>query len=205
MFRKGACTEVIQSGTANDATPCTGTFDLYAMELSFLNKVYSPSTGGPVDPETLYTTILTYQAKNDRTAKVTIPEGFSSGTDGKFRSAVFCDPFEDMPFDIAVNDIEQVSSLKVNTSYKRPTKDAWTGPGIKASMELEDAGCGIASSSGRIEFHPLWKKDGKDGNPMEIFEGTLTMDIRYGSMYSRKGHGKGQNETIPFWGVRAKA
>ncbi|KAH6915468.1 hypothetical protein BKA70DRAFT_1420422 [Coprinopsis sp. MPI-PUGE-AT-0042] len=181
-----------------------GTFDLYAMELAFLNKVYSPSAGGPVDPLTLYTTILTYQAKNDRTAKVTIPQDFSLGKDGKFKSAVFCDPFEEMPFDIAVTAIEQADTLKLNSKYKRPTKEAWTGPGIKASMELEDARCGIASSSGSIAFHPMWKKVGKDEKAMELFEGTLTMDIRYGSMYSRKGHGKGQNETIPFWGVRAK-
>lgn len=35
---------------------------------------------------------------------------------------------------------------------------------------------------------------------MEIFEGTQIMD----TMYSRKGHGKGQKDTILFWGIRAK-
>ncbi len=44
-----------------------------------------------MDPEALYKTILEYQAKKDRTASITIPEGFdtASSKDGSFKSGVF--------------------------------------------------------------------------------------------------------------------
>ena len=181
-----------------------GTFDLYGMPLPFLNEVYSPSGSAAVFPENLYNEILTYQAKNDRTAELTVPGGFSSGKDGKFKSFIFCDPMEDMPFDIVVTDIQQVTKLKVKSDYGRPA-DAWDGPGLKAKMEIDDGGCGIASSSGNISMRPLWRKVDKDGKVMELYEGTFTFKVTYSSLYSRKGHGRGQNQTLAFWGIRAKA
>ncbi|KAF8959676.1 hypothetical protein BDZ97DRAFT_1637787, partial [Flammula alnicola] len=62
--------------------------------------------------------------------------------------------------------------------------------------------CGIASSSGRISIQPLWKEVNAEGKLMELFEGTFTFKVSYSSLYSRKGHGKGQSLTIPFWAVR---
>ena len=182
-----------------------GTFDLYGMELPFLNKVYSPSGSATVFPENLYNEILTYQAKNDRTAKFTVPEGFSTGKDGQFRSGIFCDPMEESPFDIVVTDIQQVNKLNIKSDYGRPA-DAWDGPGLKAEMSIEDGGCGIASSSGSISMRPLWRKVDKDeGKVIELYEGTFTFNVSYSSLYSRKGHGKGQRQTLAFWGIRAKA
>ena len=181
-----------------------GTFDLYGMALPFLNEVYSPSGSATVFPEKLYNEILTYQAKNDRTAKLTVPAGFSTGEDGKFRSGIFSDPMEEMPFDIIVTDIQKVNKLKVIPDYGRPA-DAWNGPALQAKMEIEDGGCGIASSSGSISIRPLWRKVDKDGKVMELYEGTFTFKVTYSSLYSRKGHGRGQRQTLDFWGIRAKA
>ena len=155
-----------------------GTFDLYGMSRPFLNELYSPpeSTTGIVFPENLYNGILTYQAKNDRTAKFTFPRGFSStGEEGKFRSGIFCDPLEEEPFDILVTDIKQFNKLKLKTDYGRPT-DVWDGPGLKAKMQIYDGGCGIRSSSGSISMRPLWRKvDKDDGKVMELYEGTFTL------------------------------
>jgi hypothetical protein len=181
-----------------------GTFDLYGMALPFLNEVYSPSGSTTVFPEDLYNEILTYQAKNDRTAKFTVPKGFSTGKVGQFRSGIFCDPFSDMTFDIVVTDIESVKKLKVKSDYGRPA-DAWDGPGLKAEMEIDDGGCGIASSSGSISMHPLWRKVDKDGKVLELYEGIFTFKVTYSSLYSRKGLGLGQSQTLAFWGIRAKA
>jgi hypothetical protein len=181
-----------------------GTFDLYGMALPFLNKVYSPSGNTSVFPENLYNEILTYQAKNDRTAKFTLPEGLSTGKDGRFKSGIFSDPMEESPFHIVVTDIQQVNKLNVKSDYGRPT-DAWDGPGLKANMVIKDGGCGIASSSGSISMRPLWKKVDKDGKVMELYEGALTFNVTYSSLYSRKGHGHGQRETLAFWGIREKA
>ena len=187
-----------------DTLMLEGTFDLYGMALPFLNKVYSPSGNATVFPENLYNEILTYQAKNDRTAKFTVPEGFFTGKNGQFMSGIFADPFEDMPFDIVVTGIQQVNKLKVKSDYGRPA-DAWDGPGLKAKMRIDDGGCGIASSSGSISMHPLWRKVDKVGKVMELYEGTFTFKVTYGSLYSKKGHGRGQNQTLPFWAIRAKA
>ena len=181
-----------------------GNFDLYGMALPFLNEVYSPPGSASVFPENLYNKILTYQAKNDRTAKFTVPEGFYFGKHGQFRSGIFCDPMEEMPFDILVTGIQQVNKLKVKSNYRRPA-NAWDGPGLKAEMEIDDGGCGIASSSGSISMHPLWRKVDKGGKVMELYEGTFTFKVSYSSLYSRKGHGRGQSQTIAFWGIRAKA
>ena len=173
------------------------------MELKFMNSVYSSKTGS-VDPEALYQTILTYQAKKDRTASITIPEGFdtTSSKDGSFKSGAFCDPMEDMPFKVSLSSfkVEQKSSFR--SQYGRPT-DAWDGPSIQGRMEITDGGCGIASSSGTLTMQPLWKKRDTDGELMELFEGTINFRVSYSGMYSRKGHGSGQKATIPFWGVRA--
>ncbi|KJA19148.1 hypothetical protein HYPSUDRAFT_44621 [Hypholoma sublateritium FD-334 SS-4] len=179
-----------------------GNYDLYVMELPFMNGVYSPKTG-PVNPEALYKTILKYQAKKDRTAKITIPEGYDTfGKDGSFKSGIFCDPMEDMPFNVSLSSFQVAQKTSFRSEYSRPA-DSWEGPSIQGRLEVIDGGCGIASSSGTLTMQPLWKKRDADGELMELFEGTFNFRVSYSGMYSRKGHGSGQKQTIPFWGVRA--
>lgn len=172
------------------------------MELPFMHGVYSPKAG-PVNPEALYKTILKYQAKKDRTANITIPEGYdTSGKDGSFKSRIFCDPMEEMPFDVSLSSFQIVQKTSFRSQYGRPA-DAWEGPPIQGRLAVTNGGCGIASSSGTLTMQPLWKKRDADGELMELFEGTLNFRVSYSGMYSRKGHGSGQKQTIPFWGVRA--
>jgi len=53
----------------------SGTFDLYGMELPFLEEVYVPNQNAAE----LYKTILTYQAKNDKTARIIFPDNLTVG------------------------------------------------------------------------------------------------------------------------------
>jgi len=39
-------------------------------------------------------------------------------------------------------------------------------------IEIQDGGCGIASSSGTLKMTPLWKKFDAEGKVSELFEGT---------------------------------
>ncbi|KAH9484714.1 hypothetical protein JR316_0001614 [Psilocybe cubensis] len=187
-----------------EAPKFIGTFDLYGMDLPFLNSVYLPKGSSTVNPEALYKTILTYQAKSDRTAQLILPD--SGPGSGKLDSGVFCDPMEDMPFDIVARNIKEVPKLSFKSVFGRPDAQhgAWQGVGVTASLVIEDGGCGIASSSGSISMHPMWRKVEKNGDILELFEGTLTFRVKYSSMYSRRGHGSGQNETIDFWAVRGR-
>ncbi|PPR07302.1 hypothetical protein CVT26_012421 [Gymnopilus dilepis] len=95
------------------------------------------------------------------------------------------------------------SKLDLDLDYDRPEHD-WNGPGLEADMELEEGGCGIASSSGGISMRPLWRKVDKDGKASELFEGTFTFKATYSYLYSKRGHGKGQELSLAFWAVRAK-
>ncbi|CAA7260995.1 unnamed protein product [Cyclocybe aegerita] len=182
-----------------------GTFDLYAMELSFLNTVYAPEDNdGSFFSEELYLTLLEYQAKNDRTAKITIPDAYSQGANGTFRSNALCDPMEDLPFHIGITDIQECdgTELKMSLDYGRPKED-WVGKGLQAALELDDPyGC---SGHGTFRMRPLWKKTTPSGVVMELFEGIFSFDVIYGSLYRRKGHGDGiECPDIPFWGIRAE-
>ncbi|KAH6915485.1 hypothetical protein BKA70DRAFT_1259080 [Coprinopsis sp. MPI-PUGE-AT-0042] len=179
----------------------TGTFDLYGMELPFLKSVFAPNgPNGQIFPEVLYKEILTFQADDDRTAQITIPEDLS---DGEFETEIFFEPLDEEPFHITATNIQQVDNLRVRTPYKRPSVDEWQGPGIKATLEIEDGGCCVDEHSGSVRFRPMWKKVGEDGKVMELYEGRLVMDIRFTPLYARKFY-DGQKRDIAFWAVRGE-
>lgn len=169
-----------------------------------MNSKYAVK-GKDSNPEALYLEMRKYQAKNDRTAKIMIPDDpLSSSEDGTFRSGVFRDPFEEMPFDICLSNLRETKEGHFKSDYAAPKANVWRGPGIKASMEIEDGGCGIAHSSGELVMQPLWKSKDADGKTIEIFEGTLKFKVGFSGLYSRKGHGSGiPLTTIDFWAIRS--
>ncbi|KAF9559492.1 hypothetical protein CPC08DRAFT_708791 [Agrocybe pediades] len=176
-----------------------GTFDLYGMELPFLKDVYFPGQKA----EELHKTILTYQAKDDRTARIVFPKNTSG--EGEFICTIIRDPMEEMPFDrISASGITEVKDIKFKSKYGRPTQGVWNGGGVKAHLEIDNPGCGIASSKGTISLHPMWRKVEKDGKVLELFEGTFTFRVNYSGLYSRKGHGKGETLSLDVWAVRGK-
>ncbi|KAJ6520457.1 hypothetical protein C8R45DRAFT_60969 [Mycena sanguinolenta] len=91
---------------ASSPVSLSGKFDLYAMQLPFLAKVYLPQ--GESEPQfiALHKKILEYQAKPDFTAMLAPrSQGFIEGWAASEREH----PMEGMPWDIAIWDLELTS------------------------------------------------------------------------------------------------
>ena len=193
--------------TADPEIKFTGKFDLYGMKLPFLHKVYLPPGSETPNPEELYKTILTYQAKKDNTAQITLPDELTPGASGTFKSFVLCDPMEEMPFPIKITDINETevkftsNQLEEFVYISKMVK----GLGVAADLELDEDNCGVSSASGDIKMRPLWSKVDAEGKNMELFEGFFSFDVSYSGMYRRKGHGSGRNVEMAFWAIRGVA
>ncbi|KAJ6520460.1 hypothetical protein C8R45DRAFT_1120919 [Mycena sanguinolenta] len=194
--------------TTNASPPVSlsGKFDLYAMGLPFLAKVYLPQ--GESEPQfvALYKKILEYQAKPDSTARCLLPDPKVSLMDGRLRSAVFEDPMEGMPWDIAIQDLEHVDVVNFTAAEtaKFPTAPRRT-PGVSGRTALEDEGhCGVQSASGVFRMQLAYTGKDDAGNEVNIFEGYLSFDVSHSGLYRRKGHGSGDKIGFPFWAVRAR-
>ncbi|PIL26436.1 hypothetical protein GSI_12194 [Ganoderma sinense ZZ0214-1] len=185
-----------------------GNFDLYAMELPFLNSVFTPKR----DYAALLKTIRTYQAKPDNSGQIFLPADLdaSEPPTGRFRSGAIRDPLECMPFDLALDSLALTDSLKFtareNTKhafYSEPNAVSSSSmPGITASVELEDSHCGIASTRGTFKMRRAWvSADGAD----EVFEGFFSLKIVYSGLYRRKCFENSLDvPSLPFWAIRAR-
>lgn len=175
------------------------------MSLPFLKEPYLSGNTLP-QYEKVYDTILTYQAKNDNTARCyLVPESDKDGS--RFESRVIQDPMEDMPFDIAFNSITRQPSMQYTKaelgSFAAPTHVP-QGPGITAVTALAEGHCGIQSASGVFKMKRVWTKGNLEGDFMELFEGFFSFNVSHSAMYRRKGHGGGEKVKFAFWGVRAR-
>ena len=177
------------------------------MKLPFLHKVYLPPGSETPNPEELYKTILTYQAKKDNTAQITLPDELTAGASGTFKSFVLCDPMEEMPFPIKITDINETEVKFTSNQLEEFVYISKTakGLGVAADLELDEDNCGVSSASGDIKMRPLWSKVDTEGRNMELFEGFFSFDVSYSGMYRRKGHGSGRNVEMAFWAVRGVA
>ncbi|EJF60483.1 hypothetical protein DICSQDRAFT_137572 [Dichomitus squalens LYAD-421 SS1] len=180
-----------------DAPSFQGAFDLYAMELPFLNSVFTPAR----DYAALLEVIRTYQAKPDNSARIYLPADVS--TAGRLQSGVIEDPLEDMPFELALSLLTLKNSLSFTACessgayFSEPTK---ASAGITGSVDLENDHCGVSSTSGSFKMRRAWvSSTGKD----EIFEGFASVKIVYSGMYRRKSFENGCTVSFPFWAIRA--
>ena len=177
------------------------------MELSFLSKVYLPQGTSVPQYEELYKTILTYQAKNDKTARFFLASPTDVNDTSVFTSRVIEDPMEDFPFDISILSIKHHTSLSLPSDRLPSAASAGANPdspGVSASMSLTDDHCGIQSASGSFKLKRIWAKATSSGTFLELFAGYLTFDVSYSGMYRRKGHGTGQKHKWGFWAIRAR-
>lgn len=190
--------------TADPEIKFTGKFDLYGMKLPFLHKVYLPPGSKTPNHEELYKTILTYQAKKDNTAQITLPDELTTGASGTFRSFVLCDPMEELPFPIKITGINKTEVKFTSSQMAESVHISKTvqGRGVAGDLELDENNCGVSSASGEIKMRPLWSKLYAEGKNMELFEGFFSFDVSYSGMYRRKGHGSGRNVEMAFWAVR---
>lgn len=179
-----------------------GNFDIYAMYLPFLKKEYLPDGSSTPQFERLYKSILTYQAKNDRTGRCFLPD---TNSEGRFETVDLEDPMEEMPFDICINSIVTKDAMGFTpselASFVTP-KTVAQGKGVTAKMELVEEHCGIASASGKFKMARAWVGEGDE--PVELFEGYLEFGVKFGSMYTRKRLGSGTSCKFAFWAVRAR-
>ena len=178
------------------------------MELPFLSKVYLPPGVSTPQYGELYKTILTYQAKGDKTARFFLASPTDVNDTSIFTSRVIEDPMEDYPFDIDIRSIKHHASLSLpsdnlpSAAVAGATHDS---PGISASMFLKDDHCGIQSASGAFKVKRVWTtKATSSGTFAELFAGYLSFDVSYSGMYRRKGHGTGQKHKWGFWAIRAR-
>lgn len=175
------------------------------MELDFLTQVYRPRGTSGANYKALYDKILTFQAKNDRTARIYLPDAPYTES-GLFTSGAIMDPMQELPFDFALTHIKEVSRLPLTAAQKKlfitPPGDE---PGISAAIELADDHCGVASTKGVFMLKPAWNVTAEDGATKEIFEGYFDLKLSYSSLYRRKGHGSGLPDIkVAFWAVRAR-
>src|ERR1700683_4866325 len=90
-----------------------GNLDLYSMSLPFLKKEYLPANSTSPKYDEVYKTILTYQAKNDKTARCYLasPTSIDPRDASCFSSRLMEDPMEEMPFDITIDSVQRHESL----------------------------------------------------------------------------------------------
>ncbi|PBK64117.1 hypothetical protein ARMSODRAFT_941384 [Armillaria solidipes] len=186
----------------------SGKFDLYAMILPFLSKVYLPANSSSTPQyEELYKTILTYQAKPDFSAQIVLPDAPYT-KDGVAGSRALRDPMECLPYDLCLKDIKAVNKLSYTEHQKSfflaRDSDMESGPAVTANTGIIDGGCGIQSARGKFMMKRVWTKANPDGSLIELFEGFFSLMISYSSLYKRKGHGSGDDTEFAFWAVRAR-
>jgi hypothetical protein len=178
------------------------------MELPFLSKVYLPPGVFTPQYEELYKTILTYQAKDHKTARFFLASPTDVNDTSSFTSRDIEDPMEDYPFNINIHSIKHQVSLPLPSDKLPSAALAGAAPdssGVSASMSLAEDHCGIQSASGVFKVKRVWTtKVTAAGDFAELFAGYLSFDISYSGMYRRKGHGTGQKHKWGFWAIRAR-
>ncbi|KAJ7604289.1 hypothetical protein DFH06DRAFT_1310591 [Mycena polygramma] len=178
-------------------------FDLYAMELSFLAEVYLPPGQSTSKPQfsALYDKVLEYQAKSDSTAQCVIPDAPVDSSkaknkantkdtteeqkSGRLESAVFEDPMEGAPWDIALVDLKVCDPVvfppKERKQFATAPQVNCRGPYGAGDEPLRRAECGWSVPHAACMGGGAWS-----------------------GLYKRKRHGGGEAIGFPFWEVRAR-
>ncbi|KAJ7825394.1 hypothetical protein B0H14DRAFT_2820732 [Mycena olivaceomarginata] len=170
----------------------SGKFDLYAMELPFLAKVYLPPAKTP---------------KPDSTARCVIPDApFTQ--QGRLSSAVFEDPMEGMHGRSRSTTYASPTPLVFPAAERKkfasPAPQTGCGAGIQGRTVLVDSDhCGVASAEGVFRMQRVWTGE-RGGKGVELWEGYLSFNVVHSGLYKRKRHGAGQKLGFAFWGVRGR-
>ncbi|KAM5531976.1 hypothetical protein V8D89_014376 [Ganoderma adspersum] len=169
-----------ETETLVETTPPSfhGNFDLYAMELPFLNSAFIPER----DYAALLKVLRHHQAKPDNSAQIYFPDDFSTGTPGRIRCLRLEDPLEGMPHKLALHDTLAFTARETTEDalYSAPPPSTSTAtPGMRRAWV---------------------SADGKD----EVFEGFFSTYIVYSRVYRRKTLDKSLTVRLPFWGIRAR-
>lgn len=192
------------------------------MFLPLLYNVYLPEGIAAPQYESLYKTIVRFQAKPDYSARCflippTNPADPISATNTSipstakgsyFESLTMIDPMTEMPYDIQLRNILYKKSLSFAPNTERPSfaapeaSSSAPGPGISAKTSIPDQ-CGIKSSKGVFKMKRVWAKLTPEGAMQELFEGFFSFSVSFDSLYKKAGHGNGAKYKYAFWAVRA--
>jgi len=150
--------------------------------------------------------ILTYQAKNDKTAQFSLepPDAPSPRLADLLNSPTIMDPMTECPFEIFIDSIKHRTSLSLPKDKLPAIGRIPDGPGISALTSLGGRCCGIRSASGVFKLKRVWAKDDATNGFAELFAGYFTFNVSYGGMYKRVCRGTGQKHKWGFWAIRAK-
>ncbi|KAK1225910.1 hypothetical protein PQX77_011105 [Marasmius sp. AFHP31] len=202
----------IQDANADvHATPTTppftgGAFDIYAMQLPFLQKALKPNG----DYAALHAKILEYQAKPDNSGQIAIsvPSDTSTNGYGRLSSGMFTEPMGDERYEIGLASLKRHTELKFTAKEKKLffPEDADSipkGEGISATLVLEEDMCTISGISGELKMSttPVWK--GAEETQV-MYQGVVSFSARYSGMLARKGHGPGASLSVGLWLVPSK-
>ncbi|KAJ8079888.1 hypothetical protein PM082_016713 [Marasmius tenuissimus] len=189
-----------------------GAFDIYAMQLPFLQKALKRTSSSKENYAALHTKILEYQAKPDNSGQIAIsvPSNTSTNGYGRLSSGMFTDPMEDERYEIGLASLKRHPELKFTAKEKKLffPDDANTilkGEGISATLVLEEDMCTISGISGELKMStvPVWK-GGEGDNDGVLYQGVVSFSVRYSGLLSRKGHGSGADLSVGLWLVPSK-
>ncbi|KAJ3769846.1 hypothetical protein FB446DRAFT_705888 [Lentinula raphanica] len=222
--RKPITTSTLQSTTtpnlppiipATPTPPCSyiGSFDVYAMDHQDLCQIYWPEGSKEAQYESLYHALRSESTTEKLTARISLP---TTPYGRKFGSAlvpVLCDPVSERPYEIELTRISHVSQVfyrdherecfvtrhnsDVSRAGKVPGVSGKTG--VSASRAKED---GVLESAGNFNLSCVWEKVDEDGRVMQVFEGYMSLRVRYSKDYREKGYGDGFDIGFAFWAIR---
>ncbi|KIK64551.1 hypothetical protein GYMLUDRAFT_56948 [Collybiopsis luxurians FD-317 M1] len=205
----------------------TGSFELYAMDHQDLCEIYRPQ--GSLEPQykDLYHTLqcshyvspINSDSDSDAdildvseklTALVTIPPYPYGRKFGSIYAKAFSDPVSNRPYDIQLTRISHVSRVfykdhekeSFATRYNTDVSHAGKLPGVHGKTGVSAQDSSVIESSGDLNMSRVWEKVDSDGKLMEIFEGYLSLRVRYCKAYGEMGYRDGLDVGFAFWAVR---
>jgi hypothetical protein len=128
---------------------------------------------------------------------------------GRIRGPMIKDQILEAQYDLFIEDIEEHENVEYTSMelVDSPERDVDpTGPGFTANLEFGEAGHHdiVTHSKGSIKLMRVWAKEAAPGEqPMELFEGSFSLEVIYQLKYQKKV-GRVENNGSTFWAVRAK-
>ncbi|GAW10072.1 hypothetical protein LENED_012300 [Lentinula edodes] len=196
-----------------DSCSYSGQFDLYAMDHQDLCQIYRPEDSRDPQYEDLYKALRSNDHIQELTAHVSLPTIPYGRKYGSALTPALCDPISERPYNIELTRISRVNQVFYRehekecfvTRYNSDVSGAGKMPGVSGKTGVAAAAAGdngVLESSGDFNLSRVWVKRDTEGRLMEIFEGYMSLKVRYCKEYERKGYGEGFNVGFAFWALR---
>ncbi|KAJ4475500.1 hypothetical protein J3R30DRAFT_559272 [Lentinula aciculospora] len=218
--------QVASTGLTTPSCSYTGLFDLYAMDHQDLCEIYRPQNSKMPQYQDLYSALRSNDNTNKLTARIHLPTVPFGRKFGRAHVPAFCNPISLRPYDIELTRISHVKQVFYRdhekdcfvTRYSSDVSRAGKNPGVSGKIGVAPSGTagpvgascaigaennGVIDSSGDFNLSRVWEKIDEEGRLMEIFEGYMSLRVRYSKEYESKGNGEGFDIGFAFWAVRS--